>query len=121
MDDWLFGKINSSLVARSWPAVTTAVTAFVATLRTEITRIRVCNISGAPRTFRMYHAEAAGAISGGDAIYFDEAVQSSAVFDWQAFPDSGISMMEGGMIAIRSDQTQGLVFSFYGKTQARSR
>lgn len=121
MDDWLYGQVQSSLIAQNTPAVSTPVTAFVATLRTEITHYRVVNISGATRTFRLSH-QTTGAFNTSAVLEFDRTVSAGVPYIWgNTGPESGISIAEDETVMIRSDLTSGLVFSFYGRTQGRGR
>lgn len=119
--DWLYGQVAGSLLAQLAPSVSTPVTAFVASTRTEITRIRVTNISGAARTFRMSH-QASGAFANTSAIYYDQTVNTTGPFDWGAgSPNAGISLKAGETVMVRSDLTAGLAFSLYGVVQTGGR
>lgn len=119
--DWLYGQVAGVLLAQLAPSVSTPVTAFVASTRTEITRIRVTNISGAARTFRMSH-QSSGAFANTSAIYYDQTVATTGPFDWgSGVPNGGISMKAGETIMIRSDLTAGLAFSLYGVVQTGGR
>ena len=121
MNDWLYGQVAGSLLAQLAPSVSTPVTAFVASTRTEITRIRVTNISGATRTFRMSH-QASGAFAATSAIYYDQQVLTTGPFDWGAgSPNAGISLASGETVMVRSDLTAGLSFSLYGVVQTGGR
>ena len=119
--DWLYGQVAGSLLARVAPAVSTPVTAFVASARTEITRVRVTNISGATRTFRMSHQDS-GAFDANYAIYYDQQVLTTGPFDWgSGAPNAGISLDAGDTIMVRSDLTSGLAFLLYGVVQIGGR
>ncbi len=119
-DDWY--TPGGALLAQVRPAVSTAVTAFVASMRTEITRIRVCCVSTGNRTFRIYHQDSGGAFSDDNALWYDYPCNTASVVDWGAeSPNAGISLQPGGIIGVRSDLTNGLTFSFYGVAQARGR
>ena len=119
--DWLYGQVAGSLLAQLAPSVSTPVTAFVASTRTEITRIRVTNISGATRTFRMSH-QPSGAFANTSAIYYDQTVNTTGPFDWgSSCPNGGISMKAGETLMVRSDLTAGLAFSLYGVVQTGGR
>lgn len=121
-DDWLYGQAQGTLLAQTRPALSTPVTAFVASMRTEITRIRVTNTIGTNRSFRIYHRETSGAFSEDNALWYDVACNSASVFDWGAGSmNAGISIKPGGIIGVRSDLTSALTFSFYGVTQAKGR
>jgi hypothetical protein len=113
--DALFGQVAGTLLAQLCPAFSTTVTAFVASTRTEITRIRVTNVSGVNRTFRVHHQDTGGAATNAGAIYYDKQVLSSDVFDWASgSPNAGISMAKNAVLLVRSDLTSGLSFSIYG-------
>lgn len=121
-DDWLYGQAQGTLLAQVRPAVSTPVTAFVASMRTEVTRIRVCSVSTGNRTFRIYHNDSGGGFTDDNALWYDYPCNSSSVFDWgSGAMNAGISIKPGGVIGIRSDLTSGLTFSFYGVSQAKGR
>ena len=119
MDEWLY---TPALLAQVMPAVSTTVTAFVASMRTEITRIIVTNVTTANRTFRIYHDDNNTGATASNALWYDYPAQTSNIYSWGSeSPGAGISVKPGGAILVRSDLTNGVTFSFYGVSQARGR
>lgn len=117
--DWLFPLAPGSQIAQVRPAVTTAVTAWTPTLRTEITKITVCNTSGADRTFRLYHDDDGGTFSEATALYWDMTAPVGAPITIDAASvNAGITVSKNGRMGVRSDLTSGLTFTFYGVVQA---
>lgn len=119
MDEWLY---TPALLAQIRPVVTTPVTAFVASMRTEITRIIVTCVSTSNREFRIYHDDDNTGASDGNALWYNYPVNTSSMYSWGSeSPGAGISVKPGGAVLVKSDLTNGITFSFYGVSQARGR
>ncbi|MEJ2116427.1 MAG: hypothetical protein P8Y36_00420 [Alphaproteobacteria bacterium] len=99
------------------PDSTSAVTAFTASLPTEVTRVFVCNTSGGARTFRMLHGESGDSFDEENALFWDVAVAANTTYEvFSDAPNAGVSMRESDIIGVRSDAADGLTFSIYGVT-----
>ena len=109
--------VKGSKLAAVTPSGTTAVTAFPATLPTEITRIFVCNVSGSACTFRLFHGADGDSFDTSNALYYDAAVPAGTTVE--IFADStncGITLEATDILGVRSDTADGLTFSIYGVT-----
>ena len=99
------------------PGNTTAATAFTASVNTEITRIFVCNTSGATRTFRIFHGASGDSFDEENALFWDVEVAADTTYEVFAdSPNSGIMLSTGDIVGVRSDSADGLTFSIYGVT-----
>lgn len=104
------------------PAGTTAVTAFTASVQTEITSVLVCNTSGAARTFRLFHGEDGDSFDEENALFWDVPVDADAtVAIFSDSPNNGLAMKATDILGVRSDAADGLTFSVYGVTAAIAR
>ena len=119
-DNWPFAA--GQLLAQSRPTVNTATTLFRATLRTEVTRINVCNVDSAVRTFRIFHDDtntSGPSYAAPTAIYWDMTVPVGGVVAITADgQNTGITIKKGGNLGIRTDTASGLTFSAYGVVQS---
>jgi len=107
-----------SQLAQVRPAVTTAVTLYIASLRTQITSIKVCNTSVSARVFRLFHDDDAGAFSEGTAVYWDKTVPIGDTIEINALSEhGGLNVAKDGQVGARSDQSSGLTFTLYGVVQ----
>jgi len=120
--DWLFGLAAGQLLAQSRPTVNTATTLFRASLRTEVTRINVCNVDSSVRTFRIFHADtntSSPNYTAPVALYWDMTVPVGGTVELMAqAPYTGITIQKGGNLGIRTDTSSALVFSAYGVVQS---
>jgi len=108
---------QGSRLAVSRPSGTSAVTAFTATLATEITRIFVCNTSGSSKTFRLFHGESGDTFDEENALFWDVSVGADTTYEVFAdSPNSGLALREGDILGVRSSAANGLTFSIYGVT-----
>lgn len=99
------------------PGDTAATLAFTAAIDTEVTRVFVCNTSGAGRTFRLFHGEDGDSFDEENALFWDVAVPSNTTVEVFAdSPNSGIMMKATDILGVRSDSADGLTFSIYGVT-----
>ena len=109
---------SGSLLAQSRPAGTTAVTAFAASMRTEITRIVVCNTTGSAAAFSIYHDDDGTTFDETTALYFGQtlAANTSVVVEAAAV-GGGVTVADGGAIGIKTGTGSALTFSISGVTQ----
>lgn len=108
-----------SLLAQSRPSGTTAVEAFAASLRTEVTLIAVCNTTGSAVDFSVYHDDAGGStFDQSTALHYEQALAANAtVYLAAAAMYGGFALKPGGQIGIRTATASALNFSIYGVTQ----
>jgi len=105
----------SSLLAQVRPSNTTAVTAFTASLRTEITRILVANTSASAATLRLFHDDDGSTYDETTALVWDNSLAAGAYLDLQAYLDgAGITLLPSGTLGVRSGTGNALTFNVYG-------
>lgn len=83
-------------------------------LDTIVTRIVVCNTSGAGTTFRVHHHVDSVAASTANALYYDHALPADETLVIEgAANGSGLSMRRNDRISV---QGSGCTFTAYGST-----
>lgn len=98
-------------------APTTAAALFTATIETEITRVVLCNTSGAARAIRMHHDDTgSAAFTASNAVLWDESLTAAQtkLFD-STSENVGFSLARGGRVAFEADGT-GVTVTLYGVT-----
>ena len=110
--------IQGSLLAQV-QASASASTAFTATLRTEITRITICNTTGNDRKFRLFHDDSGSATYGVlNALRYDQTASAHRSVEIVALtPSSGYMLKRGGRLGIEADVGAALTYSIYGVTE----
>lgn len=110
------------MLAQLRPTVNTATTLFHASLKTEVTRINVCNVDSSARTFRIFHDDSntsAPSYAAPTALYWDMTVPVGGVVSIAADgPTTGFTIKKGGNLGVRSDTSSALVFTAYGVAQS---
>jgi len=118
---------QGSLLAQLRPSGTSATLAFTSPpnvsgrgLQTEITLIAVCNTTGAPASFSIYHHDTGTTYDQTTALYYGVALAANTtdLITIQS-PNSGIMMRPGGKLAVQTSVANALTFSIYGVTQQR--
>lgn len=108
-------------LAQVMPLTTAAVTAFSATIKTEITRIVASNVlgaGGAEATMRIFHDDDGSDYSASNALYYDQTVSASnSVLIDAGVQGGGLGVSRGGTIGVRSNTTAGITFTIYGVPQ----
>jgi len=95
-----------------------ASTAVTTTLRTEVTRIFVCNTSSSIATFSIYHDEDGTTYDETTALFFGATIEANTTVDIISDTlGAGIMMMRGASLGINSDTDNALTFSIYGVTE----
>lgn len=95
-----------------------ASTAYTSTLRTELTRIVVCNTTVNTVGFSIYHDDDGTTYAAGTALYSDQSISGNTSFSigFDGF-GGGIHMARGASIGVKSSVDQALTFSIYGVTE----
>ena len=106
-----------SLLGRLAPADTTAATIFTATVRTEITSILICNVTGSAATFRLFHGVATSTYVVGNALYYDVSVPANTTTNLDAEVHAGINLAATDTLGVRTGTADAITFSVYGVTQ----
>ena len=109
---------QGSQLAQIQPSAS-ASTAFTATLRTEVTRIMVCNVSGSGATFDIYHDDDGTTFDGTTALFWQANIPSNSTVEVLSETlGSGVMMARGGSIGVKASINQSLTFTLYGVTEA---
>jgi len=95
-----------------------ASTAFTSTLRTEITRVVVANVTANIATFDLYHDDDGTTYSVATALWYGQTVSgnTSYVIESPAL-GSGLMMARGASLGVKSSVDQALNFTIYGVTE----
>lgn len=114
------------LLAQSRPANTTAATLIAAPtaargIRLSVTRLVVCNTSGAAATFRVFHDDDGTTYDQTTALFYDCPIGAGETIEVLAHsPSGGYGVKPGGALGVRTSVNSALTFSCYGTTgQAR--
>lgn len=108
----------ASLLAQVSPGTTGAVTAFVATLRTEIKRIVVCKTNSDSGAYSIYHDDDGTTYNASTALYLNKTLAGSTTDLIDAHDEgAGISLSPGGSLGVQSASASAMTFSIYGVTQ----
>lgn len=121
----MLGHAQGELLAQSRPSGTTAVQAFLASMRTEITLIlaTVDPASGPTQLdVAVYHDDAGGSTFDQTTLILSETrlqlLQGNVLFQAQ-HPGSGLHVKSGGQIGVKTSDANDVTFSFYGITESR--
>ncbi len=108
---------NGSQLAQVRPSAS-ASTAYTATLRTEVTQIVVCNTSGSPAQFSIYHDDDGTTYDATTALFWLAQIEANTTVT--IVSDSvgaGFAMKRGAAIGVKPSVDQALTFSIYGVTE----
>lgn len=105
-------------LAQLTPSSSSAATALVATSRTVVTKIVVCNARNAASTFSIYHDDDGGSFGTATALYKNKAINAhdTQVIE-AASPVSGLGMRVGGRLGVEAGTADAITFSLYGIVQ----
>jgi hypothetical protein len=106
-----------SLLAQSAPANTTAAALFTASLRTEITSLLICNVTGSSAKARVFLDEGGTTYAVGNALYYDVAIPGNTTLNLDAEMYGGINLAASDSLGIRTDTANALTFSLFGVVQ----
>lgn len=107
---------SGSQLAQARPAGTAAVSAYTATLRTEINLIVIANTTGSSANFSIYHDDDGSTFDASTALYEANALAANTSLRLVFEPGSGIMVNRGGQIGIKSGTGNALTFTIYGTT-----
>jgi hypothetical protein len=95
-----------------------ASTAYTATLRTEVTQIVVCNTSGSPAQFSIYHDDDGATYDATTSLFWLAAIDANTtVTIISEAIGSGFAVKRGGAIGVKPSVDQALTFTVYGVTE----
>jgi hypothetical protein len=95
-----------------------ASTAFVATLRSEITQIVVCNTTASAATFSIYHDDNGTTYDQSTALFYSAPIDGNTTV--QVISDaigSGLMMARGAALGVKPSVDLALTFTLYGVTE----
>lgn len=108
---------QSSQLGQLRPANVAANNAYTADIETEITLVMICNTTGVDRRFSIYHDDDGTTFTDDTALYRNELVQANGTVVIELMhAGGGISVAEGGSVAVQSDLASALNFTLYGIT-----
>lgn len=101
---------------QSRPSGTTAVSAFTASMPTELTAIYVCNTTGSAVDFSIYHDDGS-TFDQTTALFYATALAANETRLITVSADNaGLLMREGDQIGVQSSAADALNFTAYGIT-----
>ena len=111
---------SASLLAQLQPSGTASTAAYTATLRTEITRVVVCNVTASAAVWDLYHDDAAAGLASGNALVYGKSLAANTYeVPVEARDGNGIVLSAGGKVGVRSGTGSAITFSIYGVTQTQ--
>ena len=86
-------------------------------MRTEVTRIVVCNTTASPAAYSVYHDDDGTTYTEATALFFATSIpaNSSDVIDFGGM-GGGIHVSNAGSIGVKSGTSSAITFSLYGVT-----
>lgn len=113
---------SGSQLGQLRPGDTNNASIYTATLRTEITRVVICNTTGTAADARLFHDDDGSTFDQTTALLFDKAIPANDVVEVLAGSEgSGIHVAVGGQIGVRTATLDALTFTLYGVTEDLSR
>lgn len=107
-----------ALLGQIRPGDTANATLYTAQIGVEVTRIVVCNTSGAIATFRLFHDQGGTTYDQSNALFYDKDVPISDSVEIKAESQgAGFQMEIGDSIGVRSSVADALTFTAYGQTE----
>ncbi len=111
----MFAK--GSQLAQVRPSAT-ASTVYTATLRTEVTRIMVCNTTANNVGYDIYHDDDGTTYAQATALYYSQSISGNTThaitFDGAG---GGIFLARGGALGVKPSVDLAVTFSIYGITE----
>ena len=108
---------SGSQLSQIRPSATTAENAYTAAIHTEVSRIIICNTTGTPANFSLYHDDDGSTFDESTAIYEEKPVPANDSIEIKSeATGSGLMVSVGGQVGIKSGTANALTFSIYGTT-----
>ena len=106
-------------IAQDRPSGTSAVSAFTASMITEITRIVICNTTSSSAVFSLYHDDDGSTFDATTALHFEQTIPPKTTVVIEAGSiGAGVMVTGAGQIGIQTDTANALTFTIYGITQS---
>ncbi len=95
-----------------------ASTAFTSTLRTEVTRIVVCNTTGGAVTYSIYHDDDGTTYDQSTSRSYETSIAANTTVTYVAdAAGAGFAMQRGASIGVKPSADLAITFTFYGVTE----
>jgi hypothetical protein len=108
---------SGSQLAQSRPGGTTAVSVYTASIRTEISRIIVCNTTGTAAALSIYHDDDGSTFDATTALYEGVSLAANATMEIKSEGiGSGLMVSKDGQIGVKTGTASALTFTLYGTT-----
>ena len=106
---------SGSQLAQSRPSGTSAVSVFTSLTGHEVTRIVICNTSGASATYSIYHDDDGSTFDETTALFFGVTLgaNNTEIIDFGG-AGGGLHMAKNAQIAVQTGTGDALTFSLYG-------
>lgn len=105
-----------SLLYQDAPAVITPVAAFTATVRTEITHIRIIELLAGTPTVTLNHEDTGAAAAAANQI-LGFAMTANQNYIEKCEVGSGLMISPGGILYVQTSVVSSIAFSIYGITE----
>lgn len=110
---------QGALLGQLRPADTAQNLLFTAKMRTEISRLLICNNTAAGVTFRVFHRNPPTVAGLDNALFYDKVIAANDTFVLDANSlGSGIQMESDDELVVVSGTAGALTFSAYGITES---
>ncbi|MDA9091508.1 hypothetical protein N9J84_05310 [Porticoccaceae bacterium] len=115
-------NVSGFQAAQIRPSGTTAVSAYTASIVTEIRKIAICNTTGSAAKFSLYHDDGGSTFDQTTALHYQQLVPSNTTITIDADMEAGgITVKVGGQIGVQTDTTNAFTFTMYGRTAEMAR
>lgn len=113
--------ISGFQIAQVRPGVTTTVSAFTASMLTQVTRIVISNTTGTAANASVFHDDDGSTFDATTALLFAKSVPANDTITIEAQSEnSGIGIAKNGQIGVQTGTASALTFTLYGVTQSRA-
>jgi len=119
---FMLSLASGEQLAQSRPSGTTAVSAFTASLVTEVTLIAICNTTAGAVNYSLYHDDDGSTFDQTTALHYSQSISAnSTVYVGAESIGAGIVVKPDGQIGIQTSSANALTFTLYGVTEAVAR
>jgi hypothetical protein len=87
-------------------------------MRTEVTRITVCNTTGSTAKYSVYHDDDGSTFDQSTALYYAVSLAANTTVELMTY-GPGLYVAKSGQIAVQTDTGSALTFTLYGNTETR--
>lgn len=109
---------SGSQIAQTRPSGTSAVSAFTASIATEITQIVIANTTASPANASIFHDDDGSTFSQATALLYSIPIAAYTTTVWESpGVGSGIMVKPDGQIGVQTGTANALTFTIYGITE----